>query len=150
MAKHQRPSGLLQQPEILQWKWENITMDFITKLPRTSSEHNSIWVIMDRLSKSTHFLVIGEDYKMEKLARLYINEVVARHGVPISITSDRDSRFTSQFWQMLQRTLGTRLDMSTTYHPETDDQSECTIQTMKDMLRACISISEKIEMLIFH
>ncbi|GJS39181.1 putative reverse transcriptase domain-containing protein [Tanacetum coccineum] len=89
-AEHQKPSGLLQQPEILEWKWENITMDFINKLPRTSSGHDSIWVIVDRLTKSAHFLAIHEDYKTEKLARLYINEIVARHGVPVSIISDRD------------------------------------------------------------
>ncbi|GJZ16095.1 putative reverse transcriptase domain-containing protein [Tanacetum coccineum] len=79
-----------------------------------------------------------EDYKMERLARLYLNEIVARHGVPISIISDRDSRFTSKFWQSLQEALGTRLDMSTAYHPQTDGQSEHTIQTLEDMLRACV------------
>ncbi|GJU97734.1 reverse transcriptase domain-containing protein [Tanacetum coccineum] len=136
-AEHQKPSGLLQQPEIPEWKWENITMDFINKLPRTSSGHDSIWVIVDRLTKSAHFLAIREDYKIERLARLYINEIVARHGVPVSIISDRDSYFTSRFWQSLQKALGTRLDLSTAYHPETDGQSERTIQTLEDMLRAC-------------
>ncbi|GJX94409.1 putative reverse transcriptase domain-containing protein, partial [Tanacetum coccineum] len=136
-AEHQKPSGLLQQPEIPEWKWENITMDFISKLPRTSSGHDSIWVIVDRLTKSAHFLAIREDYKIERLARLYINEIVARHGVPVSIISDRDSYFTSRFWQSLQKALGTRLDLSTAYHPETDGQSERTIQTLEDMLRAC-------------
>ncbi|GJW38865.1 reverse transcriptase domain-containing protein [Tanacetum coccineum] len=105
-AEHQRPSGLLQQPEIPIWKWEGIAMDF--------------------------------DYKMEKLARLYLNEIVARHGVPILIISDRDSRFTSRFWQSMQEALGTHLDMSTAYHPQTDGQSERTIQTLEDMLRACV------------
>ncbi|GJW11452.1 reverse transcriptase domain-containing protein [Tanacetum coccineum] len=137
-AEHQRPSGLLQQPEIPIWKWEGIAMDFVTKLPRTSSGHDTIWVIVDRLTKSAHFLPMREDYKMERLARLYLNEIVARHGVPISIISDRDSRFTSRFWQSMQEALGTRLDMSTTYHPQTDGQSERTIQTLEDMLRACV------------
>ncbi|GJT60952.1 reverse transcriptase domain-containing protein [Tanacetum coccineum] len=137
-AEHQRPSGLLQQPEILVWKWEGIAMDFVTKLPRTSSGHDTIWVIVDRLTKSAHFLPMREDYKMERLARLYLNEIVARHGVPISIISDRDSRFTSRFWQSMQEALGTRLDMSTAYHPQTDGQSEHTIQTLEDMLRACV------------
>ncbi|GKA56202.1 putative reverse transcriptase domain-containing protein [Tanacetum coccineum] len=136
--EHQRPSGLLQQPEIPEWKWEGIAMDFVTKLPRTSSGHDTIWVIMDRLTKSAHFLPMREDYKMERLARLYLNEIVARHGVPISIISDRDSRFTSRFWQLMQEALGTRLDMSTAYHPQTDGQSECTIQTLEDMLKACV------------
>ncbi|GJU86100.1 putative reverse transcriptase domain-containing protein [Tanacetum coccineum] len=137
-AEHQRPSGLLQQPEIPIWKWEGIAMDFVTKLPRTSSGHDTIWVIVDRLTKSAHFLPMREDYKMERLARLYLNEIVARHGVPISIISDRDSHFTSRFWQSMQEALGTRLDMSMTYHPQTDGQSERTIQTLEDMLRACI------------
>nr|GEW63666.1 putative reverse transcriptase domain-containing protein [Tanacetum cinerariifolium] len=95
-TKHQRPSGLLQQPEILVWKWEGITMDFMTKLPRTSSGHDIIWVIVDRLTKSAYFLPMHEDYKMERLARLYLNKIVARRGLSISIISDRDSRFTSR------------------------------------------------------
>ncbi|GKC91989.1 putative reverse transcriptase domain-containing protein [Tanacetum coccineum] len=93
-----RPSGLLQQPKIPVWKWEGIAMDFVTKLPRTSSGHDTIWVIMDRLTKSTHFLPMRKDYKIDRLARLYLNEIVARHGVPISIILDHDSRFTSRFW----------------------------------------------------
>ncbi|GJT37558.1 putative reverse transcriptase domain-containing protein [Tanacetum coccineum] len=120
------------------WKWEGIAMDFVTKLPRTSSGHDTIWVIMDRLTKSAYFLPMCEDYKMERLARLYLNEKVARHGVPISIISDRDSRLTSRFCQSMQEALGTRLDMSTAYHPQTDGQSERTIQTLEDMLRACV------------
>nr|GEW41926.1 putative reverse transcriptase domain-containing protein [Tanacetum cinerariifolium] len=94
-AEHQRPSGLLQQPEIPKWKWIRIAMDFVTKLPRTSSGHDTIWVIMDRLTKSAHFLPMREDYKMDRLARLYLNEIVAWHSVPISIIFDRDSRLTS-------------------------------------------------------
>ncbi|GJY20219.1 putative reverse transcriptase domain-containing protein [Tanacetum coccineum] len=135
-AEHQKPSGLLQQPAIPEWKWENITMDFIVKLPRISIGHDAIWVIVDRLTKSAHFLAICEDYKIEKLARLYINEIIARHGVPVSIIYDRDSYFTSRFWQSLQKALGTRLDLSTTYHPETDGQIERTIQTLEDILRS--------------
>ncbi|KAD3066970.1 hypothetical protein E3N88_34850 [Mikania micrantha] len=137
-AEHQKPSGLLEQPEIPQRKWEQIAMDFITKLPRTSSGYDSIWVIIDRLTKSAHFLPIRETYKMEKLARLYIDEIVVRHGVPLSIISDRDSRFTSRFWQSLQQSLGTSVNLSTAYHPQTDGQSERTIQTLEDMLRTCI------------
>ncbi|GJW56125.1 putative reverse transcriptase domain-containing protein [Tanacetum coccineum] len=127
-----------KKPEIPVWKWKGIAMDFVTKLPRTSSGHDTIWVIMDRLTKSAHFLPMREDYKMERLARFYLNEIVARHGVPISIISDRDSRFTLRFWQSMQEALGTRLDMSTAYHPQTDGQSERTIQTLEDMLRACV------------
>ncbi|GJV53090.1 putative reverse transcriptase domain-containing protein [Tanacetum coccineum] len=104
-AEHQRPSGLLQQPEIPEWKWDKITMDFITKLP-----------------------------SLEKLSRLYIDKILVRHEVPVSIISDRDGRFTSRLWQTLQKALGTRFDMRTAYHPQTDGQSECTIQTLEDML----------------
>ncbi|GKB89273.1 putative reverse transcriptase domain-containing protein [Tanacetum coccineum] len=117
---------------------EGIAMDFVTKLPMTSSGHDTIWVIVDQLTKFAHFLPMHEDYKMDRLARLYQNEIVARHGVPISILSDHDSRFTSRFWHSMQEALGTRLDMSTAYHPQTDGQSECTIQTLEDMLRACV------------
>ncbi|GKD04886.1 putative reverse transcriptase domain-containing protein [Tanacetum coccineum] len=130
--------GLLQQPEIPEWKWEKITMDLVTKLPRSSSGYDAIWVIVNRLTKSAHFLPIREDYKTEKLARIYINEIVARHDVPVSIISDRDGRFASHLWQALQKALGTKLHMSTTYHPESDGQSEHTIQTLEDMLRACV------------
>nr|GEU32675.1 putative reverse transcriptase domain-containing protein [Tanacetum cinerariifolium] len=95
-AEHQSPSGLLQQPKIPEWKWKRIAMDFVTKLPRTSSGHDTIWVIVDRLTKFSHFLPIREDYKMYRLARQYLNEIVASHGVLILIILDRDSRFTSR------------------------------------------------------
>ncbi|GJZ96739.1 putative reverse transcriptase domain-containing protein [Tanacetum coccineum] len=137
-AEHQRPSGLLQKPETPEWKWERISMDLIIKLLRTGSGHDSIWVIVDRLTNSAHFLPIHQDFKMDRLARLYLNEIVARHGVPISIISDRDIRFTLQFWQSMQEALGTSLDMSTASYPQTDGQSECTIQTLEDMLRAYV------------
>ncbi|GJU20928.1 retrotransposon protein, putative, ty3-gypsy subclass [Tanacetum coccineum] len=97
-------------------------MDFVTKLPRTSSGQYTIWVIMDRLTKSAHFLPMRKDYKMNRLTRLYLNEIVARHGVLISIISDHDSRFTMRFWQSMQEVLGTQLDMSTTYHLRTYGQ----------------------------
>ncbi|KAI3712190.1 hypothetical protein L1987_70740 [Smallanthus sonchifolius] len=137
-AEHQRPSGLLEQPEIPVWKWENIVMDFITKLPRTSSGYDSIWVIIERLTKSAYFLPIREDYRVEKLARIYIDEIASRNGVPLDIISDRDTRFTSRFWQSLQTAFGTRLNLSTAYYPQTDGQTERIIQTLEDMLRACV------------
>ncbi|GKB38127.1 putative reverse transcriptase domain-containing protein [Tanacetum coccineum] len=108
------------------------------KLPRTSSGHDIILVIVDRLTKSAHFLPMREDYKMNRLVRLHLNEIIASHGVPILIISDRDSRFTSRFWQSIQEALGTRLDMSTAYHPQTDGQSDHTTHTLEDMLRACV------------
>nr|GEY79178.1 putative reverse transcriptase domain-containing protein [Tanacetum cinerariifolium] len=135
-AEHQKQSGLLQQPEIPKWKWENITMDFITKLPTTRSKHDSIWVIVDRLTKSAHFLAVRKEFKTKRFARLYINKIVARHDVLVSIISDSDNYFTSRLWQLLQKALGTRLDLSIAYHLETDGQSERTIQTLEDMLRA--------------
>nr|GEW62717.1 reverse transcriptase domain-containing protein [Tanacetum cinerariifolium] len=133
----QKPSGLLIQPKIPIWKWERITMDFVTKLPRTSNEHDTIWVIVDRLTKSTYFIPTRETKSMDTLTWLYIKEIISHHGVPISIILDRDSHFTSRFWQSLQNALGTQLDMSTTYHPKIDGQNERTIQTLEDMLRAC-------------
>ncbi|GJS20875.1 putative reverse transcriptase domain-containing protein [Tanacetum coccineum] len=137
-AEYQKPSGLLVQTEIPQWKWEKITIDFITKLPKTSSGYDTIWVIVDHLTKSVHFLLMKETNSMERLMRLYLKEVVSRHGVLVSIISDRDSRFTSRFWQSLKKALGTHLDMSTAYHPQTDGQSERTIQTLEDILHACV------------
>ncbi|GKD33465.1 putative reverse transcriptase domain-containing protein [Tanacetum coccineum] len=137
-AECQKPSSLLVQPVIPVWKWENITMDFVTKLPKTSTGQDTIWVIVDRLTKSAHFLPMKETDSMEKLTRQYLKEVVSRHGVPVLIISDRDSKFTSQFWKSLNKALGTQLDMSMAYHPQTDGQSERTIQTLEDMLRACV------------
>ncbi|GKE05341.1 putative reverse transcriptase domain-containing protein [Tanacetum coccineum] len=113
-------------------------MDVVTKLPKSPQGHDTIWVIVDRLTKSAIFTPMRETNSMEKLARLYIKEVVTRHGIPVSIICDRDPRFASHFWRSLQKALGTSLDMSTAYHPETDGQSERTIQTLEDMLRACV------------
>nr|GFB38234.1 putative reverse transcriptase domain, ribonuclease H-like domain, aspartic peptidase domain protein [Tanacetum cinerariifolium] len=135
--KKEDVGGLLVQPKIPEWKWDNITMDFVTKLPKSSQGYDTIWVIVDRLNKSVIFTPIKETDPTDKLARIYLKEVVTRHGIPISIISDRDPRFASNFWRSLQNTLGTRLDMSTTYHPETDGQSKRTIQTLEEMLRAC-------------
>nr|GEY31585.1 reverse transcriptase domain-containing protein [Tanacetum cinerariifolium] len=142
-AECQKPFDLLVQPEIPMWKWERITMDFVMKLPKTSNGHDTIWVIVNLLTKSAHFIPTRETDSMETLTRLYIKEIVSRHGVPISIISDHDSYFTSRFWQSLQSALGTQLDMSTSYHLETDEQSERTIQTLEDMLRACVIVFGK-------
>ncbi|GJU75670.1 putative reverse transcriptase domain-containing protein [Tanacetum coccineum] len=121
-----------------EWKWDNITIDFITKLPKSSHCFDTIWVIMDRLTKSVHFLPIRENDPLDKLARLYLNRIVARQGLPVSIICDRDGKFTSNFWRSFQKALGTNLSMSTAYHPKTDGQSERNIQTLEDMLRACM------------
>ncbi|GJR58432.1 reverse transcriptase domain-containing protein [Tanacetum coccineum] len=107
----------------------------VARVRQTIQKKEGQWIIFHGSNLDS---IIRKYYKMEKLARIYINEVVARHGVPVSIISDRDSRFTLQFWQTLQKALGTQLDMSTAYHPQTDGQSECTIQTLEDMLRAYV------------
>ncbi|GJW25386.1 reverse transcriptase domain-containing protein [Tanacetum coccineum] len=137
-AEHQRPSGLLVKPKIPKWKWDNITMDFVTKLPKSSQGYDTIWVIVDRIIKSAIFTPIRETDPMEKLAMTYLKEVVTRHGIPVSIICDRDLRFSSNLWKSLQKALGTNLDMNTAYHPKTDGQSERTIQTLEGMLRACV------------
>ncbi|KAD7479850.1 hypothetical protein E3N88_02986 [Mikania micrantha] len=137
-AEHQKLYGKLQPLEIPMWKWEHITMDLITKLSKTRKGYDTIWVIVDRLTKSAHFIPIRESYSSEKMAEVYVKEIVSRHGILVTIVSNRDTRFTSHFWKNFQEELGTKLLLSTAYHPQTDGQSERTIQTLEDMLRACI------------
>ena len=138
-AEHQVPSGLLQNLPIPEWKWDHITMDFVTGLPTgIKSKHNAVWVVVDRLTKSAHFMAISDKDGAEIIAEKYIDEIVRLHGIPVSIVSDRDTRFTSKFWKAFQKALGTRVNLSTAYHPQTDGQSERTIQTLEDMLRACV------------
>ncbi|KAL8114622.1 hypothetical protein AgCh_021469 [Apium graveolens] len=117
------------------WKWEEIAMDFVVGLPKTKSNHDTIWVIIDRLTKSAHFLPINERYSLERLVKIYLDEIVTKHGVPVSIILDRDPRFNSRFWTKFPECLGTTLNMSTAYHPQTDGQSERMIQTIEHMLR---------------
>ena len=105
--EHQRPGGLLQPLPIAEWKWEHVTMDFVTGLPRSQRGHDAVWVIVDRLTKTAHFLPIRVSDSVDVLSRLYIREIVRLHGVPVSIVSDRDPRFTSRFWQSLQAALET-------------------------------------------
>nr|GFC18486.1 putative reverse transcriptase domain-containing protein [Tanacetum cinerariifolium] len=119
-AECQKPSNLLVQPVILVWKWENITMDFVIKLPNKSTGQDTIWVIVDQLTNSAHFLPMKETDSMKKFTRQYLKKVVSRHGVPVSIIFYRDSKFTSHLWKSLNKALGTHLDMSTAYHPQTD------------------------------
>ena len=126
-AEHQRPAGTLQPLEIPEWKWEQITMDFVSGLPKSPTNHDSIWVIVDRLTKTAHFIPILMTYSMDRLTELYVQHIVRLHGVPKSIVSDRDTRFTSKFWKSLQNALGTRLRFSSAFHPQTDGQSERTI-----------------------
>ncbi|KAL5739512.1 hypothetical protein ACOSQ2_028692 [Xanthoceras sorbifolium] len=122
-AEHQKPARLLQPLPIPEWN---------------QSGHDTIWVIVDRLTKSAHFLPIRKYYSMDKLAQLYVDEIVRLHGTPVSIVSDRDPTFSSRFWPSLQKALGTRFNFSTAFHPHTDGPLERTIQTLEDMLRACV------------
>ncbi|CAN4123906.1 unnamed protein product [Withania somnifera] len=136
-VEHQKPGGYMRPIEIPTWKWDMINMDFITGLPRSFHKFDSIWVIVDRLTKSAHFLPVKTNYTNEEYA-LYIKEIVRLHGVPISIISDRGAQFTAKFWKSFQKSLGTQVNLSTSFHPQTDGQAERTIQTLEDMPRACV------------
>ena len=137
-AEHQKSTRLLQPLEVAEWKWEHVMMDFVTHLPRTPQRHDAVWVIVDWLTKSTHFLAVWMTFTLERFCRLYIREIVRLHGEPVSIVSDRDPRFTAHFWKSFQKVMGTRLTMSTTFHPQTYGQSERTIHILEDMVRACV------------
>jgi hypothetical protein len=136
-AEHQKPAGLLQPLKVPDWKWDKIGMDFITGLPRTKSGYDSIWVVVDRLTKVAHFIPVKTTYTSAKLADIYMKRIVCLHGVPKSIVSDRGTQFTSHFWKQLHESLGTRLAFSTSFHSLTDGQTERVSQILEDMLRAC-------------
>jgi hypothetical protein len=123
-AEHQRPAGLLQPLKVTLWKWEEVSMDFITGLPTSNQGHDSIWVIVDRLTKVAHFIPVKTTDHGNHLAELYISRIVSLHGVPKTIVSDRGPQFTSRFWAKLQEALGTKLSFSTAYHPQTGGQTE--------------------------
>ncbi|KAA3469696.1 DNA/RNA polymerases superfamily protein [Gossypium australe] len=128
-AEHQVPLGLVQPIMVSEWEWDRIIMDFVTGLPLTPKKKDAVWVVVDRLTKSAHFIPLVE---------LYVSEIVRLHGVPLPIILDRDPRFTSRFWTKLQEALGTKLSFSTTFHPQTDGQSKRVIQILEDMLRCCV------------
>ena len=142
-AEHLKPAGTLQPLPIPSWKWENISMDFITGLPRILHGYNSIWVIVDQLTKSAHFLPVKANYSVEKYAELYVTKIIFLHGVPKSIVSDRGPQFTAQFWKSLHDAMGTDLTFSTAYHPQTGGQTERVNQILEDMLRSCAIIYGK-------
>ncbi|WVZ48725.1 hypothetical protein U9M48_000144, partial [Paspalum notatum var. saurae] len=137
-ADHLKPAGMLQPLNIPAWKWEDIHMDFVVGLPRTQKGYDSIWVIVDRFTKSAHFIPVKTSYTAATYAELYISRIVSLHGVPVSITSDRGSVFVSRFWEQLQTALGTKLIHSSAYHPQTSGQVERVNQILEDMLRACV------------
>ncbi|XP_070005375.1 uncharacterized protein [Nicotiana sylvestris] len=136
--EHQKPGGVMQNLIIPEWKWEMITMDFVVGLPRTFRKYDSVWVIVDRLTKSAHFIPVRVTHVAEQLADIYLREIVRLHGVPISIISDRGAQFTAEFWKSFQKSLGSHVELSTAFHPQTDGQSERVIQILEDMLRACV------------
>jgi hypothetical protein len=119
-AERQRPAGLLQHLKILEWKWEEISIDFIVGLQKTQSGYDSIWVIIDCLSKVAHFIPVKTTYKGSKLAKLYIARIMCLHRVPKKIVSDRETQFTSKFWEKLHESMETKLNFSSAYHPQTD------------------------------
>jgi transposase InsO family protein len=127
------------------WKWEEIGMAFITGFPMSKNQKDMIRVIVDRLTKSAHFLAVNQKDNCEKLAKIYVNDIVSKHGVPKIIVSDRGSVFTSSFWKHLQSSLGSKLDFGTAYHPQTGGQTERTNQILEDMLRACLRFWKSLE-----
>ena len=137
-AEYQRPAGLLQPLKVPEWKWDKVGMDFITGLPRSNRGHDSIWVIVDHLTKVAHFIPVKTTYDGNRLTALYIDRIVSLHGVPKEIVSDRGTQFTSRFWKKFQEALGTKLSFSTAFHPQTGGQTERVNQILEDMLRACV------------
>jgi hypothetical protein len=135
---HLRPAGNPQPLSIPKWKWENICMDFIVGLPRISWGYKSMWVIVDRLTKSAHFIPIDTTYRVRRYAELYMSHIIRYHGIPKTIISDRGSIFVAHFWEQLHECLGTYLIRSSAYHPQTDGQIERANQIIEDMLRACV------------
>jgi hypothetical protein len=137
-AIHMKAVGPLQLLPIPSWKWEDISMDFIVGLPKTSKGFDSIWVIIDRLTKTTHFLPVKMDHPVVVYAQLYIARILSLHGIPKTIVSDRGPQFVSKFWKELHKSLGTKLLHSSVYHPQTNGQTKRVNQILEDMLRACV------------
>jgi hypothetical protein len=133
-----KPGGLLQPLSIPDWKWDDINMDFIMGLPLTIRKYNSIWVIVDRLTKSAHFIPVNTNYNVQKYAEIYIARVLCLHRVSKMIVSGRGSQFVAHFWEQLHASLGTHLIYSSAYHPQTNGQTERVNQILEDMLRACV------------
>jgi hypothetical protein len=137
-AEHKKSAGLLQPLPIIEWKWDEVTMDFVTGLPPSQTKKDANLVVVNRLTKLAHFIPVNVRDSLEKSAKIYTQEVVRLHGVPSSIMSDRDPRFISRFWKKFQESMGTTLKFSTIAHPYMDRQSEWVIQILEDMLQACV------------
>ena len=119
-VEHQHPAGLLQPLPVPEWKWKIISMDFITRLSMTWRQHDSIMVVVDKLTKATHFILVKSTHKTDDIAKIFMKEIFKLHGLPKEIVSDRDVKFTSNFWKGLFADLGTKLNFSTAYHPQTN------------------------------
>ena len=137
-AVHLKPAGLLQPLSVPGWKWEELSIDFIVGLQPTHKNFDSIWVIVDRLTKSTHFIPVRTNYRPHEYAELYFSHIVHRHGVSRTILSDRGPQFTAHFLEHLHKMLGTNLVRSSAYHPQTSGQTEHVNQILEGMLRACV------------
>lgn len=143
-AERVKLPGLLQPHDIPKMKWQCISMDFITKLPKVIGGYDAIFVVVDKLTKVAHLIPIRETYTASDVAKIFVKEVVRLHGIPSKIISDRDSKFTSRFWTSIFESLGTQLNLSTAYHPETDGQTERVNQVIEDMLRSYCSQQPKL------
>lgn len=137
-AEHQHPAGLLQPLPIPEWKWEVITMDFITGLPKSKKGNDSIMIVVDKLSKTAHFIPVQSTYRVAQIANVFMQNIFKLHGLPKTIISDRDVKFTSAFWRTLFEGLGTQLNFSIAYHPQTNGQTERVNQVLEDMLRSYV------------
>jgi hypothetical protein len=137
-ASNLKPAGVLQPLSITMWKWDDISMDFIVGLHLTARKKDSIWVIIDRLTKTAHFIAVHTTYLMQQYEKLYMDQIVRLHGIPKTIISDRGTQFVARFWEQLHECLGTKLIRSSSYHPQTDGQTERVNKILEDMLRASI------------
>jgi hypothetical protein len=137
-ASHLKTAGQMQPLSIPTWKWDDISMDFIVGLPLTPWKHDSIWVIVDRLTKIVHFIPVHTTYSAERYAEIYVDHIVRLHGVPKIILSDRGTQFVARFWAQVHESLGTKVIHNSSYHPQTDGQAERVNQIVEDMLRACV------------
>ena len=134
-VEHQHPVGLLQPLLVLEWKWEVISMDFISGLPMTWRQHDSIMVVVDKLTKAAHFTPVKSTHKNDDISKIFMKDIFKLHGLPKAIISNKDVKFTSNFWKGLFADLGTKLNFSTAYHPQIDGQTERVNQVLEDMLR---------------
>jgi hypothetical protein len=137
-ASHLKSAGVLQPLSISMWKWDDISMDYIVSFPLTARKKDSIWVIVDRLTKTAHFMAVHTTYSVQQYADLYMDQIVSLHGIPKTIISDIGTQFVSRFWEQLHECLGTKLTRSSSYHPHTDGQTERINQILEDILRASI------------